>query len=223
MPARAPQRAAHRGGCRERRYGGGFTFAEHPARAAPDARIIWHAEIDPGTLRVIAEPVDPTDPDSLRVDRLKSLLTIAQDGAGHEHAVLSDGYRHIRLDVVEGSLEGAEAVLLHYRLRGIASAERGLLPLRRFVHLCRTQRFARSLFPTDPWIARWVMTLRVHDAVANGASQREIASVLFGGERVETDWFGPSESLRSRVKRLVRDARAMARGGYRFLLRRGAR
>jgi hypothetical protein len=67
------------------------------------------------------------------------------------------------------------------------------------------------------------MMLRVHDALAAGASQREIASVLFGAERVEADWLGTSESLRSRVKRLVRDARAMARGGYRSLLRRRRR
>jgi hypothetical protein len=203
--------------------GGGFTFAEHPALPAPEARIIWRAEIDPGTLHVVAEPADPIDPDGVRIDRLTAWLTVARDTAGQEHAVLSDGYRHIRLDIEEGTLEGAGAVLLHYRLRGIASAERRILPLRRFLHLCRTQRFARSLFPADPWIARWLMMLRVHDALAAGASQREIASVLFGAERVEADWLGTSESLRSRVKRLVRDARAMARGGYRSLLRRRRR
>lgn len=200
--------------------GGGFTFAEHPAIDAPDARIIWHAQIDPGTLRVVAEPANPADPDSLRIQHLKAWLTVAHDPSGREHAVLSDGYRHIRIDVEEGSLEGEGAVLLHYRLQGISSAERCILPLRRFLHLCRTQRFARSLFPPDPLIGRCVTMLRVHDAVRLGASQREIATVLFGVERVKSDWVGPSDSLRSRVKRLVRDARSMARGGYRSLLRR---
>lgn len=222
MRARVPQRAAHR--ARPPKYcGGGFTFAEHPALPAPDARIIWRAGIDPGTLRVIAEAADPSDPDSIKIDRLRAWLTIAYDRAGREHAVLSDGYRHIRLDVEEGSLECTQAVFLHYRLRGLVSVERRILPLRRLLHLCRTQRFARSLFPPDPRIGRWVMMLRVHDAVASGASQREIARVLFGAERVEAESVGGSESLRSRVRRLVRDARGMARGGYRSLLRRTAR
>lgn len=204
-------------------YGGGFTFAEHPALAAPDARIIWHAQFDPGTLRVLVEPADVLDSDGIKVERLKAWLTVARDRAGHEHAVLSDGYRHIRIDVEEGSLEDARTVLLHYRLHGTASAECRILPLRRFLHLCRTQRFARSLFPPEPRISRWVTMLRVHDAIVSGASQREIASVLFGAERVESDWGGTSESLRSRVKRLVRDARLMARGGYKSLLRRRSR
>jgi len=62
--------------------------------------------------------------------------------------------------------------------------------------------------------------LRVHDALQEGASQREIGATLFGDERVAHDWIGESDSLRSRVRRLVREANAMARGGYRQLMRR---
>ncbi len=61
--------------------------------------------------------------------------------------------------------------------------------------------------------------LRVHDAVVDGASHREIASVLFGETRVAADWNGRSDSLRSCVRRLVRGARSMASGEYRSLLR----
>jgi hypothetical protein len=64
--------------------------------------------------------------------------------------VLSDGYRRIRLDVDEGSLAGNGPVALQYRLHGLVSAEAEILPLRRFVHLCRRHRFARSLFAPDP-------------------------------------------------------------------------
>ena len=139
---------------------------------------------------------------------------------GREHAVLSDGWRHIRLDIEEGSLAGQEAVLLYYRMRGLVSAEARLQPLRRFLDLCRHRRFARSLFPRDPRIDRGIAMLRVHDAIAQGASQREIGAALFGDERVRRDWSDDSDSLRSRVRRLVRDAHSMARGGYRQLMRR---
>ncbi len=199
---------------------GGFTFAEQPDRAAPAARIIWHADLDPGTIGVAAVPADPSDPESLRIDRISSWLAMAVDADGREHVCLSDGWHHIRLDVEEGRLTGQEAVLLNYRLRGLASAEHRVLPLRRLLDLCRHRRFARSLFPRDPWIDRGIAMLRVHDAIREGASQREIGAALFGDDRVAQDWNDGSDSLRSRVRRLVKDARDMARGGYRQLMRR---
>lgn len=217
---RAPPREAQPLRSARTRSNGGCTFAEHPDRAAPSARIIWHADFDPGTIGVAAEAADPSDPDSLRIDRIASWLAIAVDAAGQEHVVLSDGWHHIRLDVEEGRLTGQEAVLLHFRLRGLESAESRLLPLRRLFDLCRHRRFARTLFPCDPRIDRGIDMLRVHDAISAGASQREIGEALFGAERVREDWRDGSDSLRSRVRRLIREARDMARGGYRQLMRR---
>lgn len=199
---------------------GGCTFAEHPGLPAPEARIIWHADLDPGTIGVAAWPADPDDPDSIHIAGIAPWLAIAIDPAGCEHAVLSDGWHHIRLDIEEGRLAGQDAVLLHYRLRGLASAETRLLPLRRLLDLCRHRRFARSLFPRDPRIDRGIELLRVHDALGEGASQREIGAMLFGEERTAHEWSGASDSLRSRVRRLVREARDMARGGYRQLMQR---
>ena len=212
-PARRPARprAPSPGGC---------TFAERPDLPAPEARIIWHADFDPGILGVAAQPANPSDPDSVRIDLLAPWLTIAVDSQGREHAVLSDGFHHIRLDIEEGRLEGQEAVLLNYRLCGLSSAKTRLLPLRRFLDLCRHRRFTRSLFPRDASIDRGIEMLRVHDAIGQGASQREIGVVLFGDERVARDWVRESDALRSRVRRLVHEARAMARGGYRQLMRR---
>jgi hypothetical protein len=211
QPAAAPLQGSSR-------PSGGFTFAENPDRAAPEARIIWHADLDPGTLRVIALPSNPADPDSIRTEHIAPWLAIAPDDDGREHAVLSDGWHRIRIDVEEGSIAREEAVLLHYRLLGVASAEPKILPLRRFIELCRHGRFARSLFPRDPRVERWLTVLRVHDALAAGASQREIGAALFGEDRILLDWSGRSDSLRLRVRRLVRDAHTMARGGYRNLL-----
>lgn len=58
--------------------------------------------------------------------------------------------------------------------------------------------------------ARWALMLRVHDAQAAGASQREIASTLFGVDAV-ADWKTGSASYRSRVRRLADGARQLAR------------
>ena len=199
---------------------GGFSFAEHPGLAAPDARILWSAALDPGTLTITARPADPGDPDSLLLEHIAPWLTCVEGADGFEHAVLSDGWHHIRLDVTGGRLSGQRAVHLHYRMHGLSSARNRLLPLRRFLGLCQHRRFGPSLFPREPQTRRWLEMLRVHDAVQDGASHREIAGALFGEARVDSDWNGNSDSLRSRVRRLVRDARAMASGGYRNLLRR---
>ena len=205
------------------RFNGGFTFAERPELEAPDARIIWHADIDPATLRVAVIPVDRVGPDHLEVARLSPWLSVVVDGEGREHAVLSDGWRHVRIDVEAGSLVEGGLVMLEYRLVGLASAQSSASALKRFLQLAIHRRFAASLFPPEPRMTRWLTLLRVSDALRAGASQREIGRTLFGDERVEQEWLGHSDSLRSRVRRLVRDARAMARGGYRVLLRKGGR
>lgn len=211
VPA-APRAAA-------RRSAGVATFAEEPARTAPEARIVWEAALDPAALPVRAAPVDPGDPDAIRLQALSPWLTVVGGADGREHAVISDGCHHLRLDVEAGRLTGEEAVMLEYLLHGVRSAEPRLLTLRRLLGLCRHRRFARALFPPDPRMPRLIAMLRVGDALAAGASQRDIAAELFGEEAMALDWNGRSDALRSRVRRLVREARKMAAGGYRQLLR----
>lgn len=196
---------------------GGFTFAESPGVAAPDARIIWHADVDPGTLHVLAVPADRHDPDAIDPASVAPWLAIAIDPEGREHAVLSDGWHHIRLDLDGGTITSG-SVVLHYHLFGVARAARAALSLRQLLHLVRYGRFPPSLFPDDNRIARGIDLLRVRDALDDHASQREIARALFGDERVGVDRARGSDSLRSRVRRLIREARELARGGYRSLL-----
>jgi len=59
--------------------------------------------------------------------------------------------------------------------------------------------------------------LRALDARACGAVHREIAAALWGGARVAAEPWKTS-ALRDATLRLVRDGRAMARGGYVTLL-----
>ena len=205
---------------RPTRWPGGFTFAEDPAIAAPQARLIWHADLDPGTLTVDARPAAPRDPDAIDPAALRVWMTAVADGDGCEHAVLSDGLRHIRFDLAAGTLS-AGPVVLRYRLKGSVSARLKLLPLRRLVEFSLHHQFRRALWPSDPRVARWLITLRVHDGLAAGASQREIGEALYGAERVNAEWEDTSDSMRSRVRRLAAEARRLARGGYRTLMRGG--
>jgi hypothetical protein len=179
--------------------------------------IIWDGALDPGTLRVVAEPARAGDPDSIDPRALAAWLSISTGGDGHEHAVLSDGRHHLRVDLDRGSLRGGP-VLLHYLLSGVADVPRRLLSLRRLLDLATRGQFAASLYPPDPRLDRFTLLLRAHDALTAGATQREIAELLVAHERVVSEWRGSSDSLRSRVRRLVKDARGLAAGGYRRLM-----
>jgi hypothetical protein len=59
--------------------------------------------------------------------------------------------------------------------------------------------------------------LQALDGVLSGASQREIAIVLFGRDVVAQKWHADGE-LRARVRYLIRRAGVLTNGGYRGLL-----
>jgi hypothetical protein len=50
--------------------------------------------------------------------------------------------------------------------------------------------------------------LRTADAIAQGATQQEVARALFGEAVPEPDWRASSDSYRYRIQRLVRAVRA---------------
>jgi len=197
---------------------GGSTFAENPEVTGAGARLIWTADIDPGTIEVEALPVSPGSRDAVDPAVFGRWLSISRREDSTEHVVIRDGFRRIRLDVVAGSLMQGP-VFLRYRLEGIAALRPRVLPLRRLLALCAHRRFVASLFPPDPKMPRLIEMLRVHDGLVAGASLGDLAEALYGAGVHDADSARRSDSLRSRVRRLVREARAMAAGGYRRLMR----
>lgn len=180
--------------------------------------MLWHADIDPFVLPVRAVPAIGADPDAFDLGRLAPWATIVRDRLGHEHLALSDGWRRIRIDVVEGTLLAHRPARLDYLLSGLSHVEAPVLALRRMLALWRTGRFARLLFPDEPGLPRRLETLRVGDAIAAGASYREMAIALYGEGVVREEWRGRSDFLMSRVRRRAAEARAMTAGGWRALL-----
>lgn len=63
---------------------------------------------------------------------------------------------------------------------------------------------------------RHLCALQALDGVLAGASQRRIAQVLYGGERVRQDWHADS-ALRGQLRHCLACAFALTRGGYRNL------
>jgi hypothetical protein len=194
----------------------GLHAFEPPDRTAPAARPLWIADLHPPVLTAAAEP-PVRAADAFDISRLRPLVTIVDAGSGREHLLITDGLRAIRLDVVAGSVHAAP-VQLRFLIAGLEAAERPLLTLRRLLALCRGGRFSPALHPPDTRTGRFVLMLRAHDALADGATQREIAATLLSVEAAAERWRVSAPTLRARAQRLVRAARFMAAGGYRSLL-----
>lgn len=163
-------------------------------------------------------PAATGDVDTIDPAEFAAWLTIVRVKEGREHAVISDAARRIRLDIAVGSL-GRGPVCLRFRFEGISALRTRVLPLRRLLALCENRRFVNSLFPEDTKRARLIGMLRVHDGLVAGASLGDLAEALYDSGSGDAEAARCSDSLRSRVRRLVREARTMAAGGYRRLMR----
>lgn len=181
--------------------------------------MFWTADIDGSVVPVRAKPVVVGDRDAFELARLTGRASLACGDDGREYLVLSDGWRRVRLDVVEGTLVGQGPVRLEFELSGFAQLEAKLLTVRRLLSLWRKGRFLAALFQPLAGLPHRLEALRVADALAAGASHREIAVALYGEQRVRAEWGGRSDFLLSRIRRRVAEARRMEQGGYHALFR----
>ncbi len=191
-------------------------FADRCRYSACRFSVFWRGDCQAGILPVEAVPADRASPanvfDLLSVPHQITILR-SRDG---EHVLICDGPHSLRLDVVSGSLLKGP-VQLAYCLSGFSGVDAKVATLRRFLALERLGRLPSTLFSANRKANRWSMILQAHDGLQAGASQREIATALFGKERVDADW--EAGYLRTRIQRLVRSADKMIRGGgYRMLL-----
>ena len=190
----------------------GLHAFEDPALAVPLARPLWRAEQHSRVLAVAAATPNGAA-DCFELERFACLSTIAAD-ARAEHLLISDGVRGVRLDVLEGTLLRGPRRLA-WRPSGLKELDSQLGAAGDLLRLWKTGSFGPPC--AGPRNVRIVLLLRAWDALAAGANQRDIAQLL-SRERLPGRWRSEVPSLRSRAQRLVRGARAMARGGYRALL-----
>lgn len=169
-------------------------------------------------MHVDALPAHAGDPDAVDLARTGVRAFVLEQPGASTQLLLQDGDRHIRIALRSGTLS-AGPVRLRYALEGLRDLEPKLLTLRRLAALWRLGRMPAELFPRETRAERWVAMLRTLDAVACGASHRDIAEALFGRGRVGPEWRVDSEYLRSRVQRLSRAARRMSGGDYLALVR----
>lgn len=197
---------------------GGCVFAEDPTRPASAARLFWDAAIDPRVIVAEAEPTDRNDPQRFDPFDLPVPVIILQHG-DREELRLGDALRSVRISIVAGSvLHGP--VRLAYHLAGTDALDLRFLALRRLAALQLRRHFPGHLFGPHPRARRWTMLIATLEALAIDPSHRAVACRLYGEDAVAAEWNGRSDYLRSRVRRLIAEARQLASGGHMALLRR---
>lgn len=183
---------------------GGSTFAADPARDCVRSDYMWTAAADPHVLlgRVLSQRAS---------DRAMDLSQIRCCEWRH------DGRRHVRIDQPDGvmrlDLVDGDIATVALRIEPAVDLLRPLEPqfasIRRLHALCRGETSSVH----DQRFVRLVEALRVSDALAAGASLREIALGILGG-----DWPGDGEYLKSRARRRVALAATLVRVGPRGVL-----
>lgn len=195
----------------------GCLHIEDARQRATDTAIQWSAELDLSVLRVAAHSTSARDGSAFDLRRWASHAVIVAEAQGCEHLFLL-GCPGVRLDVIAGTLLNGP-VSLRFDMSLSDESERQLQTLRLFLDLCREGASAVPSVPAGRISRRSIDALRVHDALAESASIRDIGVMLFGAARIQAEWRAPGESLKSHCRRLIALSRFMADGGYKQLLR----
>jgi hypothetical protein len=196
---------------------GGCAFAEDPRRSASAARLFWDAAIDPRVIVASAQPTSRYDPQRFDPFGLPLPIIIIRH-ADAEELLIGDATRSVRISIVSGSVLGGP-VRLAYHLAGTDALDLRLLALRRLSALLLRGRLPGHLFKPHARSERWGQLVAALEALAIDPSHRAVARHLYGADAVVADWDGRSDYLRSRVRRLIAEARRLADGGYISLLR----
>lgn len=190
-----------------------------PSQSWRDVSILWSSAVDPSVLEVMALPPAESRRPTFDLHRCGAKAVIVH-GSDRQHVLIRANREAVRLDVLSGSLADGSVALLHH-FAGTEVIEPTLAALRRFLAFCRGESLPTARRSSPPRLRRHLLVLRVHDALAHGASIRDIGVMLFGSERVRQEWAG--EALKSQCRRLIARSREMAAGGYRSLLLRNYR
>jgi hypothetical protein len=192
----------------------GLVNLEDPALGVLAARPMWTDAVDRAVLLAGVRTAAAGDP--FDFSRISPMATITPAGQGRRHVLLSDGLRSIRMDLI-GSAALSMPMAVTWHIPGVTGADARLTALAQFLALARRGRFSRHLHPPERRAARWIAMLRVHDALAMGATNREIVTDMFDVDTGGPRWRAAAGSWRLKAQRLAAGARfclAMGPAGW---------
>lgn len=172
--------------------------------------MFWSATTDPTVLQATATQPAIRTKDQFDLFDLKASATLLVL-PDHEELLLGHGNRTVRMSVRGASLL-AGPVTLEFHIASATAFLSRSAALQRFAafRLSRSGTIAAAKMGSA---TKRLLLLRTLDALAAAGSYRDIATTLFGAELVDTHWNAASDHLRSRVRRLIRQARTVSSQG----------
>jgi len=188
-----------------------------PRLCARWAPVFWHANVLKRVVRMKAVQADEAEDVVQRtLAEFKADRRAVIDASGMPLVLMKGRGVHVAVDIRGLSVLTAPFKPV-FELRDLddATAQADLVK--------RLQRFRE---PAPKAAQRSPITIdeRLHHALIAldeslaGKSYREIAITIFGEKRVAEEWYGPSQFLKDRIRRLVARGTELMKGGYRDLL-----
>jgi hypothetical protein len=191
-----------------------FVFAD-PSQAAPDAFVAWLPTIARRVLRArctLAVAANAGNVVSLSAFRAMRSAVIGADGVpvvtmrrhGCCVGLMAHGWHAL-----------ARPAAVTFEVEGLDELAGGIDCLRTLQRLLNPAACAGMPATVQERLRQALLAL---DGSLAGASYRQIATTIFGEDRVSEEWSAASRFLKERVRRLVAKGHALMNGGYRDLL-----
>lgn len=204
-------------GSSRRKPGASCPFAA-PDEPAPEAPVIWLQNLSRHVIASNADRIGAPDQLDFDIRHIPFTAHVHIDALGSQHVVLKSSVLHVVL-LVSGPLITMAPVRLQFASHGLTRLGQHIDALGALAHLLIGRRLA---IPADR--PGEVDRIKLRDAIIAldgeraGATRREIATVIYGAERVAEEWTHPDGRLKAVIKRDVLRGRRLVAGGYRNLV-----
>lgn len=185
-----------------------------PDEPAPEAPVVWLQRLSRHVIVTAADRIGPPAQLDFDIRRIPFNTHVHIDAHGRQHVILKSSVLHVVL-VVSGPLITMAPVRLQFASHGMTRLGQHIDALGALAHLLLDRRLA---MPADR--PGEVDRIKLRDAIIAldgeraGVTRREIATVIYGAERVTEEWAHPDGRLKAVIKRDVLRGRRMVTGGY---------
>jgi hypothetical protein len=192
---------------------------EDPAHDARCARPIWRRGAFADILPLHASaPIDATA--LLRFGKTKprfQVSVVPDSDNGFVHVLMAQAGRFLQIEM-RPQRDLSQDAFLTPALAKDRPIPRQLLSLRRLDDALAHGELRPQLYPADRRADRFARILLTLDGVLANARHREIASSLYGADRVDRDWTQGGTHLRDHVRRAATNGRQLMESGFSRLL-----
>lgn len=152
----------------------------------------------------------------VNVAALPGAKQLVIDAEGSQHLRFISDQRTLSL-ILDGASVAIAPAHVVFHVEGFGHLEHtrdGLAALSEFLHSTKQRE-------NPKWTATCLSlrdALVALDGYGVGASYRDIATVIFGSERIKEAWRSESTALKDRIRRALKRGLALSAGGYREFL-----